>query len=123
MITSAEWQRLGKDFLELRNYVNAQYQTTRGVTTWSVSDARARALCELAGGMLRRSTGLEPTYDGGNCDLWLDFLKSRSIGNSSVSYCIEELPDGSNIPHFMGSLDDLRKVASVACIECAAAAI
>ena len=133
-VGSSEWRDLADRFAAVSAYVRADWQQfggDNGAESWSVGGSTAddvyqcKALCSLAGTMLTKSLNVSAKLservrahtDAG--DRWLCFLKEHGAV-TDTGYGLETLNNGKQQPIFLGSIQNLAKVSSRACIECSA---
>jgi hypothetical protein len=123
-VIPADWRELSDKFAACRQ-VHAQFQKSRQSTTWHLYDEQCRAMCSLAGTMLIASTKVAASLsaDIRNCadpvSRWLEYVKETTTSHRT-EYVIEMLPDGEEIIHFLGSIDNVPQESVSVCIHCCA---
>ena len=90
--TRTDWLDLADRFKAIQ-HTRADWQTTRGVTRWTINDSTSRSLCTLAGSMLLKSRLIENQYPSllsqpDHLQRWLDYLKETKWSHNST-YGIE----------------------------------
>jgi hypothetical protein len=121
--TRAEWLNLADRFRTVP-YIRADWYTARGKTTWALSDATARSLCTMAGSMLLESRLMQDQYpillsESDNTHRWLSYIKEIKPSVGSLLHGEEDLPDGSKLFSYMGSIEVPKNSADI-CIVLAA---
>jgi uncharacterized cupin superfamily protein len=120
--TQAEWLALADRFGAF-SYTRADWQTTRGETTWTLHESAICSLCTLAGSMLLDSRLIEAKYprllsQPDHLQRWLSYIKETKRSDKTF-HGEETLSDGTKLFHYMGSIEVPKNSADI-CIEFAA---
>jgi hypothetical protein len=121
--TREQWMGLADRFRALP-YTCANWYTAHGTTTWALSDATVRALCNMAGAMLEESNLIQDQYpvllsEVDHTFRWLSYIKATKSSVGSLLRGEEDLPDGSKLFSHMGGVEVPKNSADI-CIEFAA---
>jgi hypothetical protein len=127
-VSPADWREISDKFNAMSSLqIGAQFQTTKGMTRWTLTNAECRALCTLAGTMLVTSSAISPHLldeirtESNAITRWLQFLSATTSSASyRKEYLTEETPSGERILHILGRIDNVPRESAAACIKCSA---
>ncbi len=126
-----EWQQLADRFETCSRFVRADWQSTKGETTWRLAGGSTECkpietLCILAGSMLVKSLNVHAGLPG---DVsaetepfrrWLTFVKSTNASDS-MNYAEEQDDAGNSLGFiYFGSYGGIAHTSALLCMRCSA---